>query len=69
MDPRVIAAQWDRMGQFYASLEGGHMAASVAPKRLASCTAKNRFYRANRDLGTWAGSSRPSSCSATPVFF
>jgi len=24
--------------------------ASVALKRLASCTAKNRFYRANRDL-------------------
>ena len=24
---------------------------SVALKRLASCTAKNRFYRANRDLG------------------
>ena len=25
--------------------------ASVALRRLASCTAKNRFYRANRDLG------------------
>ena len=39
------------MGQFYASLESGHTTASVALKRLASCTAKNRFYRANRDLG------------------
>ena len=39
------------MGQFYASLERGHTTASVALRRLASCTAKNRFYRANRDLG------------------
>jgi TnpA family transposase len=39
------------MGQFYASLESGHTTASVALKRLASCTAMNRFYRANRDLG------------------
>jgi TnpA family transposase len=51
IDPQVIAEQWDRMGQFYASLESGHATASVALKRLASCTAKNRFYRANRDLG------------------
>ena len=51
IDPRVIAEQWDRMGQFYASLESGHTTASVALKRLAGCTAKNRFYRANRDLG------------------
>jgi TnpA family transposase len=51
IDPQVIAEQWDRMGQFYASLEHGHTTASVTLKRLASCTAKNRFYRANRDLG------------------
>ena len=51
IDPRVIAEQWDRMGQFYASLESGHTTASVALKRLAGCTGKNRFYRANRDLG------------------
>jgi TnpA family transposase len=51
IDPRVIAEQWDRMGQFYASLESGHTTASVALRRLAACTAKNRFYRANRDLG------------------
>src|SRR3954462_7554775 len=51
IDPRAIVEQWDRMGQFYASLERGHTTASVALKRLASCTAKNRFYRANRDLG------------------
>ena len=30
IDPRVIAEQWDRMGQFYASLESGHTTASVA---------------------------------------
>jgi TnpA family transposase len=51
IDPQVIGEQWDRMGQFYASPESGHTTASVALKRLASCTAKNRFYRANRDLG------------------
>jgi TnpA family transposase len=51
IDPQVIAEQWDRMGQFYASLESGQTTGSVALKRLASCTAKNRFYRANRDLG------------------
>ena len=51
IDPQDIAEQWDRMGQFYASLESGHTTASVGLKRLASCTAKNRFYRANRNLG------------------
>jgi TnpA family transposase len=51
IDPQIIVEQWDRMGQCYASLERGHTTASVALKRLASCTAKNRFYRANRDLG------------------
>jgi len=51
INPQVIAEQWDRMGQFYASLESGHTTASVALRRLAGCTAKNLFYRANRDLG------------------
>ena len=51
IDPNVIVEQWDRMGQFYASLENGHTTTLVALKRLASCTAKNRFYQANRDLG------------------
>ncbi len=32
IDPQVIAEPWDRMGQFYASLEGGHATASVALK-------------------------------------
>jgi TnpA family transposase len=39
------------MGQLYASLKTGHVAASVALKRLVGFSAKNRFYRANRDLG------------------
>ena len=49
--PDIIVEQWDRMGQFYASLASGHTTASIALKRLASYSAKNRFYRANRDLG------------------
>lgn len=40
LDVQVIAEQWDRIGQFYASLAVGHTTASVALKRLASCTAK-----------------------------
>ena len=51
IDTRLIAEQWDRMGHFYASLESGHTTASVALKRLVGYSAKNRFYRANRDLG------------------
>jgi TnpA family transposase len=46
-----LAEHWDRMGQFYASLEQGHTTASVGIKRLAGFTTKNHFYRANRDLG------------------
>jgi TnpA family transposase len=46
-----IGEQWDRMGQFYASLESGHTTASTALKRLASYNGKNHFYRANRELG------------------
>lgn len=43
--------QWERMGQFYASLESGHATASTALKRLAGYSGKNQFYRANRELG------------------
>ena len=46
-----ICDQWDRMGHFYASLEGGHATASTALKRLAAFNGKNHFYRANRELG------------------
>jgi TnpA family transposase len=42
-----IADQWDRMGQFYASLEAGHVTASTALKRLTGHTEKNLFYQAN----------------------
>jgi TnpA family transposase len=51
IDPQAVADQWERMGQFYASLESGHTTASVALQRLVACNAKNHFYRANRDLG------------------
>ena len=51
IDIGVIQEQWERMGQFYSSLAAGHTTASVALKRLVACSAKNRFYRANRDLG------------------
>jgi len=47
----IISEQWDRMGHFYHSLETGHTTASVALKRLVGYSAKNRFYRANLDLG------------------
>lgn len=46
-----VEEQWDRMGQFYASLESGHTTASTALKRLAAFSGKNHFYRANRELG------------------
>ena len=39
------------MGQLYASLKTGRVTASVALKRLVGFSAKNRFYRANRELG------------------
>jgi hypothetical protein len=39
------------MGQLYASLKTGHVTASVALERLVAFSAKNRFYRANRELG------------------
>lgn len=46
-----IVDQWDRMGQFYATLKSGHTTASLALKRLYSMSKKNQFYRANRELG------------------
>jgi TnpA family transposase len=46
-----IVEQWDRMGQFYSTLQSGHTTASVALKRLYSMSRKNQFYRANRELG------------------
>ena len=46
-----IVDQWDRMGQFYASLERGHITVSTALKRLAGFDDKNHFYCANREFG------------------
>jgi len=46
-----VVDQWDRMGQFYATLKTGHTTASTALKRLNSMSKKNQFYRANRELG------------------
>jgi TnpA family transposase len=51
LHPEWIAAEWDRMGHFYASLECGHVTASTALKRLNGFSGKNHFYRANRELG------------------
>jgi TnpA family transposase len=51
IDTELIAEQWDRMGQLYASLKTGHVTASVALKRLIAFSGKNRFYRANSELG------------------
>jgi TnpA family transposase len=39
------------MGQFYASLEAGHVTASTALKRLAGHTERNLFYKANLNFG------------------
>lgn len=51
IDTALIAEHWDQLGHLYASLEAGHSTASVVLKRLAGYDPKNRFYRANRDLG------------------
>lgn len=51
LHPEWIAAEWDRMGHFYASLESGHATASTALKRLNGFSGKNHFYRANREFG------------------
>ena len=47
---RVIAEQWDRIGQFYAAFPAGHATASAALQRLNRFQASNRFYAANREL-------------------
>lgn len=62
-----ICDQWDRMGQFYASLETGHTTASVALKRLASFSPKNQFYRANRELGRVFKTEFILHCTTAPM--
>jgi TnpA family transposase len=47
-----IVDNWDRMAQFYASFEAGHVTASTAIKRLGGVTAKkNHFYQTTVQLG------------------
>jgi len=46
-----VVDNWDRMAQFYASLEAGHVTASTALKRIVGFTSKNHFYQANLQLG------------------
>jgi TnpA family transposase len=58
-----VAEHWDRMGQLYASLKTGQVTVSVALKRLIGFSAKNRFYRANRDLGCIFNTELSSSTS------
>ena len=48
---KYIVDNWDRMAQFYASLEAGHVTASTAFKRIVGFTSKNHFYQANLQLG------------------
>ena len=48
---RLIAEQWDCIGQFYAAFPAGHATASAALQRLNRFQASNRFYAANRELG------------------
>ena len=48
---RLIADQWDRIGQFYAAFPAGHATASAALQGLNRFQASNRFYAANRELG------------------
>ena len=48
---RLIAEQWDRIGQFYAAFSAGHATASAALQRLNRFQASNRCYAANRELG------------------
>ena len=51
MNFRLIAEQWDRIGQFYAAFPAGHATASAALQRLNRFQASNHFYAANRELG------------------
>ena len=48
---RLIAEQWDRLGQFDAACPAGHATASAALQRLNRFQASNRFYAATRELG------------------
>lgn len=51
IDLKVVVEQWDKLGQFYASMETGHITASTALKHLVTYSGKNRFYKANQEFG------------------
>ena len=51
INTKIIQQQWDKMAQFYSSLESGHVTASIALKRLVGYNKRNSFYKANRELG------------------
>ena len=48
---RLIAEQWDRIGQFDAAVPAGHAPASAALQRLNRFQASNRGYAATRARG------------------
>jgi len=47
----AITDQWERIGQFFASLAAGHATAATALRRLTGFTEKNHFYKACVELG------------------
>jgi TnpA family transposase len=47
INTNMIEDHWEEMAWFYASLEAGHVTASLAMKRLLSLNEKNAFYKAN----------------------
>ena len=49
---RLIAEQWDRIGQFYAAFPAGHVTASAALQRLNRFQASN-CCRARSSEGNW----------------
>jgi len=51
IDTNVIQSHWDQMAWFYASMEVGHVTASLGMKRLLSMHKKNAFHRANALYG------------------
>ena len=51
IDFRLIAEQWDPMGQFHAAFPQGHATASAALQGLNRFHASNRLHAANRELG------------------
>lgn len=51
INTNVIQDHWDQMAWFYASMESGHVTASLGMKRLLSMHKKNAFHRANSLYG------------------